>query len=120
MLRAVIFVPTEDPAHARWVLVCGDHCRRRGYLLTAIVGDWADVAAMVKYEEVDIVVAARWDHLPPDRLPRLEIPAGECADLGALHAQPPRIIRRGDANLALRRPQRLPVPRTWEDRLPLF
>ena len=90
MDRAVIFVPSLDPAHVRWVLVCGEFCSRRGYLITAVVGSWADTIAMVMERAADIVVTARRDHLPPDRLPRLEIAAEACTDVRALAADPPK------------------------------
>jgi len=93
VFRAVLYVPSEDPAHVRWVLVCGDYCSARGYLITAIAGVWADVVAMVRCEGADIVIAARRDHLPPDRLPRLEIAAEACTEATGRLQLPARTTR---------------------------
>lgn len=81
MDRAVIFVPALDPAHVKWVLLCGEYCSKRGYLVIAIVGVWADTLILVLEKAADIVVTARRDHLPPDRLPRLDVVAEACAEV---------------------------------------
>lgn len=72
MYRAVLFIPHEDPAHDRWVLVCGKYCNSHGYLITAIAGCWESAWAMLVDHAADIVVMARRDHLPPDHMPRTE------------------------------------------------
>jgi len=87
--NAVVFVPAGDPDYARWLMVCGDYCNSRGYEITAVVSDWADAMTLCTTAGVDIVVTARWDHLPPDRTPRLEIVTDQ-----RVAANPPRHFRR--------------------------
>jgi hypothetical protein len=74
-LNAVIFVRRGDGASGR-VAGCWDHCQRRGYHTTAVLGDWAEVVEMVMSGRAEVVVVHSRDDLPPGRVPRVEV-AGE-------------------------------------------
>lgn len=66
MRRAVALIPTDDPAHTRWMVVCGEYCSRNGFLITAIARNYLDAVSMLACRGADIIVAARRDHIPPD------------------------------------------------------
>lgn len=104
MYRAVVFVPSEDQAHKKWLRVCGERCTTRGYLIIAVAGEYADAVEMVLLREADVIVVARREHLPPGRLPLMEIVAEE------------RLLSRPDPRtdpVALERPHR-----RWEAQKP--
>lgn len=98
-LRAVIYVPAGRDAD-RWQRRCMHHVQRRGYELVAIVADegdgaqWASVRALIDAGDVEIVVVAKEDHLPPDRLPRPEV--AEEGPAPTPSQRRPRLIRRRD------------------------
>lgn len=73
--RAIIFVP-DDAERDRWEKICLDECDRRGYLVAALVHGgaekWHDLRTMLTNGEADVLVVARKEHLPPDRIPRTE------------------------------------------------
>lgn len=69
--KAIIFVPRDTDA-ARWWKVCVEHCQDRGYNVVFIVARWEDVERIKNLHDIDVVVTARQDHLPPDRTPRDE------------------------------------------------
>lgn len=105
VLDAVVFVPYEDPAHERWVHVCCEHCAEHNYRVVAVAGTYADAIAMLFEHGSNVMVVARWDHLPPDRLPRIEIVADiACADVHATTAPPPQ--RTIQTDYATQRPER--------------
>jgi hypothetical protein len=73
-------VPAGPPG-ARWLDECADYCQRRGYTVLSVVpadtvGWGAAMEAWLK-GEVDVLVVARESHIPPDRVPRVEIVARE-------------------------------------------
>lgn len=76
--RAVIYVPSANPdALARWSDECLQHCDVLGYeVLGIVLGTWVDVTGLIFEGAADLVVVARWEHPPPDRLPRLEVAGG--------------------------------------------
>ncbi|MFI6234901.1 hypothetical protein ACIBD9_15180 [Micromonospora sp. NPDC050784] len=71
---AVIWIPADiepsEPAVAR----CLSHLRRHSYRFAGIMrASWETVEQMMIDGEVDVVVIANFDHLPPDRSPRIEL-----------------------------------------------
>jgi hypothetical protein len=101
-VRAVLLIPAGDIDEAqRWAHrdECLEHCKRREYAVVGVAARWEDAAYVVLQREADIVVAARNDHFPADRVPRTETPETAPADPGA----PPRerrarLARRGRAS----------------------
>jgi hypothetical protein len=69
MIRAVLFIPPD--AH-RWLESCAQYAARHGYEVIAIVAAWADADHMAHQHDA-VVVTGRRDHVPADRLPRLEV-----------------------------------------------
>lgn len=89
-MRAAIWRPDRDDAD-RWERLCVEWCDRHGAEIVAVVqavGDgarqWRDVVQAIFDGQVDLVVAGRDDHLPPDRAPRVVI---IIADPGPDHPQ---------------------------------
>lgn len=78
-LKAIIFVP-DDGERATWEKMCLDHCDRHGHrVVSLIVGGverWPDVLDMIRAQEADVIVVARPEHLPADRVPRTEVASG--------------------------------------------
>lgn len=74
-LRAVIYLPAAVEV-ARWLPVCLAHCERHAYIVASVilpnVSGWAAVVDLLTGGEVDVVVVGSYDHLPPDRVPRIE------------------------------------------------
>jgi hypothetical protein len=71
---AVVFGPALYlPTYANQ---CFDYCSVKGYEIAGIVqGDWQAVVAMLTAGAAGVAVAARPEHLDPDREPRVEIAA---------------------------------------------
>lgn len=96
-LPAVIYLLDNEETQ-RWARVCMDWCDRHGYELVSVVVDetpngakWRDVVRMMADAEVQVCVVPRWDHMPRERLPRVEVIAEDVArDAGGPHR--PRII----------------------------
>jgi len=100
-LRAVIYLPAGEQMD-RWRRTCALHVEARGYELVSIVIDeasgerWSSIQALLRDGRVDVIVVARRDQLPPDRLPRIEV-ASEEPTLALRQRQPvrrPRVIGR--------------------------
>jgi hypothetical protein len=100
-LRAVIYLQAGEQM-ARWQRICGTHVEARGYELVSIVIDgadgakWPDVLTLLRGDRADVIVVARRDQLPKDRLPRIEV-ATEEPTLQLRQRQPvrrPRVIGR--------------------------
>jgi hypothetical protein len=67
--RAVIFVPDTDPHdYTR----CQEHCEHHGYRQVGLVREFAAGSDMLSHDQADVLVYARDEHLPPDRVPRIE------------------------------------------------
>lgn len=71
MPNSIIFVPSHVSDYQRWVDDCARHCNGEDHRVLAVVSGWADAFGYAADGRADLVVAARRDHLPPDRLPRL-------------------------------------------------
>ena len=73
--RAIIFVP-DDAERERWEKICLAECDRLGYRVVALVRGgvekWGDLRRMLTSGEADVLVVARKEHLPPNRVPRTE------------------------------------------------
>lgn len=96
MITAVIFVSADAPQSH--VDRCLNHCITHAYEITTVVrGDWNEVTRMRASGEAQVVVIARWDHLDPERLPRVE--------LATVAALPPNTDPPGRARSRTRRPQ---------------
>lgn len=95
VVRALVYL-MQDAARVRaWAQACLDYCEARAYLVVAVVVDtpdrakWTDVEATVAAGEVDVVVFATQDHMPP-RPGWMRVATGDL----------------GGASPALRRPRR--------------
>lgn len=66
---AVLFLPSGA---CSWLDSCAQYTARHGYQVVAVVSVWADAVRLAR-ENAAVVVAGRREHLPADRLPRLEI-----------------------------------------------
>jgi hypothetical protein len=67
-INAILFIPTGG----NWMDLCAQYTARHGYQIIAVVSVWADAIGLAR-EHAAVVVAGRREHLPADRLPRLEI-----------------------------------------------
>lgn len=76
---AVIFVPVIPGADV-FVLQCIAHVEARGYQLYAIARTWAQVNEVIHERLAQVVVMARREHMPPDRVPRFEFLGVEPGD----------------------------------------
>lgn len=77
-LRAAIYVPTDlaERDLPVWRERCIQHCLTMGYdIETVVTGDaraWEQLHQELVSGAVQIVVVGRREHLPPQRLPRIE------------------------------------------------
>jgi hypothetical protein len=80
-LRAIIWLP-DDPEWERYAGWCHAYCKTAHRDIVAIIdaragGRYIDAMKMFLNGEADVIVTARRDHLPADRLPRVEVVAEE-------------------------------------------
>lgn len=80
-LRAIIWLP-DDPEWERYAGWCHDYCETTEREIVAIIdaragGQFIDAMRMFIGGEADTIVVARRDHLPADRVPRVEVVAEE-------------------------------------------
>lgn len=68
-IHAILFIPGGNCA---WMDTCAQYTARHGYQVIAVVSAWADAMRLARLHSA-VVVAGRREHLPADRLPRLEI-----------------------------------------------
>lgn len=66
---AVLFLPSGA---CNWLDTCAKYTARHGYQVVAVVSVWADAVRLAR-QHAAVVVAGQREHLPADRLPRLEI-----------------------------------------------
>lgn len=91
--KAVIYAPTECLEEA--ATTCLEHGQAAGYDIEGICLRWDDAQAMALRGVVQVIIVADRSHLPPDRVPRIEIP-GEMPrpepehDEGPAHPSPMR------------------------------
>jgi hypothetical protein len=85
LILAIIYL-LDSPETQRWARVCMDWCERRAYQLVGIVVDetpdgskWASVVQMLADGSAHVCVVPRWDQMPPDRVPRVEVIAEDTA-----------------------------------------
>lgn len=92
-IHAILFIPGGNCA---WMDTCAQYTARHGYQVIAVVSAWADAMRLARLHSA-VVVAGRREHLPADRLPRLEIVVEESAQLAELVPSPtqrrPRLQR---------------------------
>jgi len=72
MLRCVLFIPS-GPSAIRWRDICAKYANDQRYLIVAVTSTWAAALAMLTSGEAEVAVIGRRDHLPPDRIPRVEV-----------------------------------------------
>lgn len=70
MLRATLYVPAGTDLW-RWLPQMTDWATSRGLTVGSTVRHWRELAALLGGGEADIGVIPSWEHLRPDRLPRL-------------------------------------------------
>jgi len=80
-LRAVIWI-AADPEWDRYAGWCVSYCTRKGYDIVAVVdgragGRYDDAWQLTRDGRADVIVTPARDHLPADRLPRIEVVAEE-------------------------------------------
>jgi hypothetical protein len=72
-MRAVIWIPTHADLY-RWGAACAEYCARHGYELYGVIhGAWRDATRLLIAGDAQVAVIASREHLPPDRVPRIEI-----------------------------------------------
>jgi hypothetical protein len=86
---AGLFVP-HGADFARWRDTCAAHAHNRGYAIVAIATTWDAAQAMLTAGEAVVAVVGRRDHLPADRLPRLEVVNEQPASLDPRRRRPVR------------------------------
>lgn len=94
MTAAVIFLPTAMHI-AQFGNQCARHCTWKGYDVAGVTANWRAVTDMITSREAGVIVAARFEHLNPDREPRTEIASGlegaDTAQLLSRHRRPRRV-----------------------------
>lgn len=76
-VRAVVLIPDgSDIDRREWITECEIYCARNDNSVVGFARTWNDAAFMVLHGEADVVIAARAEHFPADRVPRAEV-AGE-------------------------------------------
>lgn len=93
VLRCIIFIPS-GPEFARWSQICAAYCLNHHYVVVAVTQVWSTAVEMMASGQVAVAVIAKRDHLPPERLPRLEVVAEEQADTPAVPPTQRRPLRR--------------------------
>lgn len=73
MIYAVVFMPPGTPAAETLILQCITHVEEHGYELRSILDDWEQVVNVLHEGLAHVVVLARREHLPTERLPRIEV-----------------------------------------------
>lgn len=63
MLRALLFIPAQDPDARRWMVALWAYCMRRHYKPEAVVHNWADVGKLMLDGVARKVVVARLDQV---------------------------------------------------------
>lgn len=81
-IGAVIYIPSADLKLA--AVACLEYVAACGYQMAGIVvGRWNDAQSLALDGTVDVVVVAERSHLPPDRVPRIEVVAEQRQEGGA-------------------------------------
>ncbi|KXK63326.1 hypothetical protein AWW66_03155 [Micromonospora rosaria] len=76
-LRAVVYGPTS--AGAQWARRGVRWCQEAGYHVRDVVAEtpdasrWPGVVRLMADRSIDLVVMESWGHLPPHRVPRVEV-----------------------------------------------
>lgn len=73
MIQSIVFLPHNVNDAHRWVMACAQYCAMRRYEVVAVVHTWADAIKIIREGRATVLVTGRHDHLPPDRVPRVEI-----------------------------------------------
>ena len=68
--RAALFIP-RGVAIDRWLPSLTEIAAAEGWAATTLVREWGDLAALLKAGEIEIGLAPSWEHLPPNRTPRI-------------------------------------------------
>ncbi|GAA2681567.1 hypothetical protein [Actinoplanes palleronii] len=76
MTKAVIYLPAGE-INATWLSSCLDHCQRRGYEASVIIGNETAVGELLLLGEVRIVIVARPEHFNPQWWPTIEVVGAE-------------------------------------------
>lgn len=91
-LRCVLFIPS-GPAAIRWRDLCARYATDQRYLIVAVTSTWTAALAMLTSGEAEVAVIGRRDHLPLDRIPRVEV-ATEPHPVNAQSPMSRRTVRR--------------------------
>lgn len=81
----MILVPADDPERDRWTRECLADCEREGVEVTALVTrddpdeGWAEAMRVIESHNAEVIVVARREHVPPDRVPQLRVVAEQSA-----------------------------------------
>jgi len=84
-LKAAIYLPTDlaERDLATWRERCINHCVAMGYDIEVVVtgpaAAWQQLQDDLRDGDIQIVVVGRREHLPPQRLPRIEESGVEAA-----------------------------------------
>lgn len=69
-LKAALLIPPEAE---RWVHACTALAQLNGHRVLSLVHHWDDLWELLCQGLIDVGIVGEHKHLPPDRLPRIEI-----------------------------------------------
>jgi hypothetical protein len=70
LLRAALYVPRGLELH-RWSAALTAVADAEGWPVASLVRRWEDMTDLMCDRLVDVAIVPSWDHLPPDRIPRV-------------------------------------------------
>lgn len=71
-LKAALFIPPTVEAD-RWVHACTSLAQMNDWHVASLVQNWDDLWELMSGGLIDVAITGTHAHLPPDRLPRVEI-----------------------------------------------
>lgn len=94
-------MPADDPERDRFTRECLADCERAGLEVTALVAytdrdnGWTEAVRVIESHSAEVIVVARREHVPPDRVPQLRVVAEQpAAPPRRRRLRRPRIIDR--------------------------
>lgn len=86
---AIAYIPAGLDA-AAWTPEMQAYAERRGYVVRHLVRHWPEVQALLRINDQVVILVPRRGHLPPSRLPRIEVIAEQDAGPPAPGQRRPR------------------------------
>lgn len=72
LMRALMYIPRGTEL-LQWIAVLTDWAKQRAWECHAYTHDWGELARLLADREYDVGILGSRLHLPPDRLPRIEV-----------------------------------------------